>query len=491
MKVLFIYPDIDPYIPNYRGRLHFGLCSISACLKAVGIETFLVHITTDPAREELLKKVRRISPDIVAFSSGTNMFSYATRYSLWIKEEFKLPIICGGIHPTIDPQSAIIQEGFDMVCVGEGEEAMRELCMALKEDRDITNIRNIWVKNNGKVYQNPVRPLINNLDDLPFYDWELFNIKDLEDTQEDIGVYLASRGCPFNCSYCVNHQIKKIYSPQRVTTRFQSVERVIKEIKTLLNRYPFIKYLIFHDDTLMKNKRWFKDFCMEYRSQIGLSYMCNTRPELINDDTASLLKISGCRRVWIGIESGNEEIRRTVLKRPISTKRIKNAFEILNRHGIPTHTFNMVGIPYEDSGKILETIKLNSEIGSTGMQVTIFYPYPHTELYELCKKEGFLTNQKACDYRTTSVLSQPNISDSQIRFFARYFNLVVKLYRILSKSGNQKMVDFTDRLLTSKVFPYKLLAYTYEVIFSILKYLYVSLIRRFYKRKKYQFGAIQ
>jgi radical SAM superfamily enzyme YgiQ (UPF0313 family) len=492
MRVLFIYPDIDPYIPNFKGRLHFGLCSISAVLKELGIETSLLHITRDIRREELLDKVQRTSCNIVAFSSGTNMFPYIVKYSSWIKDRFKLPIICGGVHPTVASEEAINAEGLDMICIGEGEEAMAELVEAMENgNKDIRYIKNIWFKHNGQIHRNQPRPLIN-LDKLPFYDWKLFNVESLEDSQEGIGGYLASRGCPFKCSYCVNHQIRKLYEFEGTMVRFQSVGRVIEEIKVFLKAYPFIKYLVFHDDTLVKNNAWFSEFANAYKSQINLPYMCNTRPELVTETIAETLKDSGCTRVWIGIESGNEEIRRKVLKRGMAQSTIKEAFAILQRYRISIQTFNMVGIPYEDGKKVLETIKLNAEIGTSGARVTIFYPYPHTELYELCKKEGFFSGQIADDYRTRSILSLPTISNSQIEFFARYFTLLARLYRIFYNYNpyfKESIIGLIDKIVTHRFFPYWIMVGLHRVLFDILKYIYVNFVRKFYKRKTRLFKA--
>ncbi|MDI6759294.1 MAG: radical SAM protein, partial [Candidatus Brocadiaceae bacterium] len=428
------------------------------------------------------------SCDLVAFSSGTNMFRYVIKYSSWIKDRFGLPTICGGVHPTVAPEESISAKGLNMVCVGEGEEAMAELCEAMEYKRDFRNIRNIWVKDNGRIHRNPPRSLIRDLDKLPFYDWRLFDIESLEDTQEGIGSYLASRGCPFKCSYCVNHQIRKIYESENTIVRFQSAGRVIEEIKAFLRSYPFIRYLVLHDDTLIKDKVWFSEFISAYKSHIHLPYMCNTRPELVTEAAAEMLKDSGCIRVWIGIESGSEDIRRNVLKRPMSQNKIKEAFSILQRYGISTQTFNMVGLPYEDSKKVLATIKLNAEIGADGMQVTIFYPYPNTELFELCKREGFLSGSVADDYRTSTILSLPTISSTQIEFYARYFTILVRLYRTFP---NPKTVEIIDKLVTSKFLPYRKLVVLHRIFFNALKYAYVNFVRKFYKRKSRLFKVKQ
>jgi len=492
MKVLFIYPDITPSIPGYKGSLSFGLISLSAVLKERSISSSLLHLTKKKyEKDELLQKVEEANCDLIAFSAGSAMFHYVVTFSSWIKKAFKnIPILCGGVHPTICPEESIACEGIDMIGIGEGELALAELCDLMQNNKDFRSVRNFWVKDDRKIYKNPVRPLITDLDTLPLYDWDLFEMKSLQDSPEGVGNYLASRGCLFDCSYCANHQIKIIYSGERTIIRYQSVQRVIQEIEILIKKYPFIRYLVFQDDILAKNRTWFTEFAHAFSSIIKIPYMCNARPELLTDATAKLMKSSGCSRAWLGVESGNEEIRKKVLKRNVSQQQLKKAFAILHAHGIATQSFNMIGIPYEDPRKVLETIKLNAEINPTGMQATIFYPYPNSEIYHICKKEGFLTEFSADDYHTKTILQLPTISKSQIEFFKRYFRIVVKLYSILFHHnfyGKTSLLKFLDSLLTSKYFPHALLTNLYQIPLFPVKYLHSRYFQRLYKRRARQF----
>jgi len=196
MKVLFIYPDIVPSIPGYRGSLSFGLVSISAVLKEMGVQVSLLHITDRKYdRDEFIERVNQESCYLIAFSANSSMFHYAAKFAMWIKDSYKnMPIICGGIHPTIAPEEAIGNEWIDMICLGEGELVMAELCEAMMRDKDIRNIKNLWLKHKGEMCRNELRPLIKDLDSLPYYDWSLFNLKVLHESPEGVGNYLASRG---------------------------------------------------------------------------------------------------------------------------------------------------------------------------------------------------------------------------------------------------------------------------------------------------------
>lgn len=492
MKVLFIYPDIAPSIPYYKGSLSFGLISISSVLKNMGIQTSLIHITEkNYNKEKLLHKIEQSACDLIAFSANSSMFKYVVKYSQFIKEKFNnIPIICGGVHPTIAPDDAISYESIDMICIGEGELVMQELCDTLRNDKDISNIKNLWVKKKERIYKNEVRDLIRELDSLPFYDWSLYDIDKLHESPEGVGNYLASRSCPFKCSYCANHQIRKRYINDNFYIRFQSPSRVIIEIKALLNSYPFIKYIVFQDDILPKNKKWFEEFAYAYSQEIKIPYMCNARPELITEHIAELLKLSGCARVWLGIESGNEFIRKKILKRNISQEQLRKAFSILHHNNISTHSFNMIGLPYEDKNRILETIKINAEVKPAGIQATIFYPYSNSEIYYLCKQNGFIGNQEADDYHTKTILNLPTITRSEIEFFKRYFRILVYIYKFIYHKRlpfREKIISLLDSILTTKYLPYRFLTLSYQIPLYPIKYLHSRFFHKLYKRRALQF----
>jgi len=186
VKIHFIYPDVSTY---YYPSVHHGLASVSSVLKSRGHLASLYHVKKEPSRNEILDTIQREHPDIIAFSSVTNQIGYVDIGSKWIKQEFTIPIICGGIHATLYPEEVIGFDGIDMVCRGEGEYPMLELA----NDLGHTDIKNLWVKGGGDIIKNPLRPLISSLDDLPYPDYALFDCKSiLEDRNGDFAI-LASR----------------------------------------------------------------------------------------------------------------------------------------------------------------------------------------------------------------------------------------------------------------------------------------------------------
>lgn len=470
MKVLFIYPNIVNSA-RQQGLYHMGIGYLSSVLKRDGHEVSLLNIYKKIDKEMLIENVITQKPDLIAYSATSHMFPFVKQFCSWLLEEgLKFRCICGGVHATLAPQEVLETDGIDMVCIGEGELALTELCGRLERGKDISDIKNIWIKTIDGVKKNPIAPLLEELDDLPFPDRDIFNVNELIHESSGRLPMLASRGCPYNCSYCSNHALKSIYPNKGRFTRYRSVENVVYEIKEVLSRYPIFKSVLFHDDILFLNKIWSRNFINLYKQEVGIPFSCNIRPEIVDEEVASLLKEGGCFRICIGIESGNDHIRQQILRRRISTEQIRRALLLCKSKGIEVYTFNMVGIPFEKPRDILETIKLNSEMSSDSFQVSIFYPYKGTELYTISEGEGFLTDRRVDDYLTDSMLHLNTLSRSQVLMFRRYFVLFVRLYSVvyrLPKGYFNLIAAILDYFLTRPI-----VASFLNVIYTLMQIIY-------------------
>ncbi|MBF8267677.1 MAG: Radical protein [Dehalococcoidia bacterium] len=426
MKVVFVFPDTS----ERAGKFYPGVASLSAYLKKAGHRVGLLHITQPVSRDEYLRALDKESPELVAFSSTTIMFPHVITFAKWTKEHMDVPTICGGVHAILSPEEVIQVVDIDMVCLGEGEEALTELCSKLESKAEITGIRNLWVKGgNGVLHKNPVAPLISNLDSLPFPDREIFDYGETFDMKvARRGIFMASRGCPYRCTYCSNHALKQAYGGKGQYVRFRSVDNVIGEIKEVVRDYPQIEYVGFHDDILPMRKSWFEEFCTKYREKIGLPFEMNCIPNLLNRRIVEMAKLAGCRRINFGIESGNDYIRRRIMNRPVTKEQILQVSSLCHTEGIQISTYNMIGLPFENVRRFLDTVKLNAQVRPANMQLSIFYPFPGTELYEICRKHDFLTKKATDSYFEDSILRLKTITASQIRFLHKRFNLLVRLY---------------------------------------------------------------
>lgn len=435
MKIVFIYPDMLFHRRDWGGYYYVGLASMSAALKQKGHETSLFHITNPVKKHDFMKRVVKEDPDLIGFSSTTQMFPFVEKYASWlVKLGIDAPTICGGIHPTIAPEEVINVEGIDMICRGEGEHPLVELCGRMENKEDISNIQNIWLRKNGGIVKNHLRPLISDLNTLLLPDRSIFDVPNLYNEREGRGSLMVSRGCPYDCTYCCNPLLRRIYGNEGKAIRFRSVDNVMAEIKALLERYPFIRSLTFDDDILFVKKTWAEEFAEKYSKEIGIPFVCNCRADLTDEIMVKLLKKAGCCHVRLGLESGNEYIGNEILNRRLKNEHIKKAFALCKEAGLMTETFNMVGVPYETPGAVLDTVKLNATIGVDRMQVSIFQPYKGTKLADLCQEQNFLSSKNmGSDFFSYSVLKLNTISPSQVLMFRDYFRVFVRYYGTLQK----------------------------------------------------------
>lgn len=405
MKVLFVYPDI-----NVRGgarSFHFGIGMMSAVLKSRGHQTRLAYLFGRRDTSSLTGAVAGWQPDIVAFSAVSPQYGEVRRLFTLLKP-FTAFTILGGQHATLAPECLEEIEGLNAICVGEGEYPMLELADALARGGSADAIQNLWVKKpNGKIVRNPARPFIDDLDSLPFPDRELFDYQRIVDSDFNTALFMFSRGCPYDCTFCSNHALRQ-KQPGRYV-RFRSVESALSEIRAVTDRYR-VKTLYFNDDCFTAQKSFLDGFCSRYPLEFKLPFDINARPETLDDDVCRQLKEAGCRRVSIGIESGSEQFRREVLGRRQTNERIIEAFAACRRAGLKTKSFNIVGFPHETPAIFQETVNLNRRIQPDSVILGVFEPYPGTKLAEVCRQEGYLSanNAGACFVgRRDTVLNMP------------------------------------------------------------------------------------
>lgn len=435
MKVLFIVPDynyLKHFMPDYRGSFHHGVAYMSSYLKMHGHDVSLLHLLSPASKQGLVESVKSHSPDLIAFTSFTHQFKEVKRLASILKANFNLPFICGGVHCTIDAERALLESDFDMICVGEGEESMLELANAIQKGNKYDDINNIWLKRNGKIIKNPVRPFLDDLDSLPFPDWELFSYENLTEgnIQKRLSI-LATRGCPNNCSFCSNHAIKSVYPNKNKYVRRRQPAKVIEEIGIMMRRYPYSKEICFLDDTMGLDLEWLEEFSFLYSGTFSLPIHCNTRVEIINNDRKlSCFTRMGVKTVGLGFESGNGRMR-LLMNRRITNEDMIRAVLRCHEAGIKALTYNIVGLPSENINNILETIYLNVQARSDMIHVSIFQPYPGTDLYKRCVENDYIRDGQFCEgFFDKTILRQKLLSSMSIKFSHRFFQSYVIFFRL-------------------------------------------------------------
>lgn len=465
-RVLLVYPDFIESTggTHLRGSYSEGLASISAVLKQAGHRVFLYHLNSPPAREKFVKTIRSHEPDVIGFTAWTAAYPYIRSYFSWSKQACPEAFtVCGGYHATLAPEEIISEPGIDAVCLGEGEYPLLDLCNLFRQGEEFYRISSFWFRRGETVVKNPVRPCPEDLDRIPLPDFGLFDFENFLTSRVKTALVMLSRGCVFNCAYCANPQLREIYPNRGRFFRFKSPRRSIEYLQEILNRYPFIRYFNFMDSVLPLNRDWFMEFTGLYRRHIKLPFACRLRADILDEEIVIRLKEAGCYLGHLGIESGDEEIRHRYLSRRMTDQQIIDSFTWLKRHRLPTLTYNMVGLPYEDLSRVLKTIKLNSRVGAKRMVVSIFFPYPKTRLAELSREAGFIG--ETVDYRSQAALNQPRFPRHEVLFAHRFFRMFAAFYRAafaLPSPVNTVFEGLIDRLFCTRYLPRYLLVRAYN-----------------------------
>lgn len=422
MKILFIIKSTGLY-----ERL--GIMHIASMLKQHHHQVKILK-TEGLSQERIEALIARFSPQVLAFSTMTGEHNYYLNLNKKIKERFDLFSVFGGPHPTFFPEM-IEKEGVDAVCIGEGEYAVLEIIYGLEEREYIDNIQNFWIKINGEIIKNPVRPLIENLDELPFPDREFMYENDNNLRNHKNKMFFAGRGCPYRCTYCFNHQYNLIYRDKGEILRRRSVDNLIEEIVKVKEKYP-LEFVHFGDDIFyLDDIQWLKEFSEKYQSKVGLPFMCHFRANLVEENIISLLKKAGCYSGWIGVECGDEEVSNVILKRGLSNSKIIRACQILKKYGIKYGTQNMLGYPVENSLEVdLKTLDLNFKCQPDFSWSSILFPYPKTDIWNYSLEKGYFNgnfDHAPETNKSVSVLNFHNMKEKKaIERLHKLFGIIVE-----------------------------------------------------------------
>jgi radical SAM superfamily enzyme YgiQ (UPF0313 family) len=418
MKVLFVYSN-SLGLPYY----HFGIGILSSVVKKENHKVKLLDLTFNSSIKRSMQVLKSFNPDVIGFSSNSSEFENVKNLAKIFKRKSNAFIICGGIHPTTSPEEVISNSCFDAICIGESELAFAELLRKKEKKEDFYNTKNFWFRKGKKIIKNELRPLIKNLNKLPFFDREVFDYKKYLFIRDGEADFKLSRGCYFKCSFCSNEYLQRLYKKfKQPFVRFRSVEWIIEEINLVKKKYK-LKHIIFNDELFNFNKRYLRKFCELYKKKINLPFECDIRADLCDEEMFKLLREAGCTDVNIGVESGNSKIRKKILNKTVTEKQILNAFKLAKKYHIQTTSLNMIGLPFETRENIKDTINLNKKISSDRMQVARFNAFKGTKLYKLCQ-DNEMINEKTkihSKYLDTNV-KHNYLSEKELKSIRRKFS---------------------------------------------------------------------
>ena len=464
----------------------FGIRSISAYLKSRGHGVNIIFL---PGGVAMMKHragyVYRYEPrildevvslcegaDLVGVSLMTNYFDRAIQLTGAVRRMAGPPVIWGGIHPTVRPEEALNYA--DMVCIGDGEEALDEILMKMEDGGDYTGTPGVWFRRDGDIRRNPLRPLIENLDMLPFYDYDLGDhyvyhmdeghivkmtpellrlsfprepspestLHDPYGSMRRTYKTYTVRGCPHSCYYCSISIMKEMFPAQK-HLRKRSVPNIIAELKDVTARFPFIEGINIFDDTfVVRSAREIAEFCRLYRKEIGLPFYIQASPATITEEKMELMVEAGLVFVEMGVQTGNERTR-CMFNRSSTNGQILGAARIIS--GFTRRIFwpcyhVILDNPWETPEETMETLDLLLELPVPyWLKRSSLVPFPGTKLYEIGKRDGWITDERKQIYSKhlhTPSGSYPNF----LIYLAGYSQFPRWVLRVLRKKPFLKIL---------------------------------------------------
>ncbi len=437
MNVLFVYSLNNGILPNgllsSQETIQFGISHISSFLKKQGHRTELFvtsRLFGQKTSGALKRTIDTFRPDVICFSAVATQYDFIAALAADVKCAYpNIYLVIGGVHATLNPEEAVSSD-FNAICVGEGEGPVVELVAQLEAGKTPSGIPNLWIKRDSGLEKNPPRPFMQDLDSLPFPDRNMWQRWMSKKARRMCSV-LASRGCPFDCSYCSNHALRKITQGSYVRQR--SPGNIAEEIRQIAVEFPTIKEIYLETETLIINSPWCLALCAQLEKlnkelKNPISFGANIRvvPGQELDSIFSALKRCNFRFINIGLESGSERVRREILRRNYSNDDVISAVALARKYGLQVALFNLIGVPGETFDDFKKTVKINRLCKPDWNLTSIYFPYKGTDLYRLCEERGLL--KEPVDYkneRQKAVLDLPEFSRRQIQESLKFFNYYV------------------------------------------------------------------
>ncbi len=405
MRILLTLPpdihDLEIYRITGMNAPPLGLAWIAAVLEEEGhkvkiLDTPTLRLNT----KEFITKVKEWKPDVIGISLQTPTAPRGYRAIAILKELLPdVPIVVGGVHPTFMYEEAL-NHGADVVVRYEGEYTMLELVnvierYGLNEER-LKNIEGIAFRaRDGKVIVTKPRPLIRDLDELPSPARHLLPMDKYTLFNKPIKIahIMASRGCPYGCSFCIT----SYFWGRRI--RFRSAKKVVDEIEDVVNKYG-AKTVVFTDDELTVNRKFIYDLIRELKERgLDITFACGSRVDHVNKELLKFLYDNGCTAIYFGVESASQNTLDKIGKRIRIEQAIKVFRWVKELKGFASGSF-ILGFPWETLNDMKETVNFALKLDPDYAQFTVLTPYPGTPMYDFALKHNLIVDRNWEHYTT-------------------------------------------------------------------------------------------
>ena len=413
IKVVLVVPPPQRADLSWCPNLPITLAYLAAVLEEGGHQVTVIDC---PAlgidHKEFKTKIGESKPDAVGITTLTPMIESALMAAHSAKEANpETPIILGGPHATfMDKEILNENPDVDIIVRGEGEQTLLELANTIPKSntKHLHKIKGITFRKNDQIIRTPNRPLIQNLDDLPRPAYEHLPLKKYQLAGRVNLPILTSRGCPYQCSFCVSAQM----SGNKF--RMRSIKNVVDEIEWLKDRHGADSFMFYDDAFTFDTERTLK-ICEEIKKRkIGLPWNCQSRVDNISETSLAKMREANCEVIYLGVESGSQKILDAIGKNT-TIEQNEKAIRLAKKAGIFVITSHVIGYPGETEDTLNQTISLIRRMDPDDAYLCVATPYPGTALYRFIKKKGWEISSDWSRYDTTTpVFVNPTISNDKI-----------------------------------------------------------------------------
>ena len=391
----------------------------------------------EDVKKDLIKEIEQFNPDVIGVTISEETSPTGFMLADAIKKDYpKTKIVFGGVFCIANPEHVIRHPSVDVVCIAEGEVALPTLLSKIESGEDITHIQGLWLKKDDKTIQkNSVAPLME-LDKLPLMDLSFIDDRHFYATIAGhvyrMTYFGTQRGCPRRCSYCSNQIFLNIYKQnvKGYIGRKMSIPRVIDNLVHLKTNYDMNFFQIIDDDFMLRSIEDIKVFHSLYKEKVDLPFWIQAEANNVTEEKVRHLKDAGLIAIAMGIETGNEYIRKKVFNRNTTKEESIRAFKIMHKYDIRTSGNVIIGVPHEGRKEIFDTIELVRKCKPKSLGINVYVPYYGTKLREYCIEKGYINKDYIHDGRSPPlklVLDMPQITKSEIDGFVRTFPLYAEL----------------------------------------------------------------
>ena len=390
-----------------------SLCTMGAVLRDDGFEVKINDCPSEGVNREGLRKIlKEYKSDLLVFSSSTPSIKHDSKIPALAKEVLpELKVAAFGIHVGVLPDDTFtMSPGLDFILKGEPEFSALELARALSAGDGFDRIAGLSFSLNGAVVHNENRPFYREIDDLPFPAWDLVDLDNysLPFTGKRFVMVMSSRGCPFDCTFCVaqSYYGKKI--------RKRSAERIVDEIEWTMKTHG-IEDFFFWSESFTIVKKNVHELCDEIlKRKLKIRWVCNSRVDSVDRELLLKMKRAGCWMISYGIESGDQSILDRALKK-VSLEQVERAIELTREVGFQMAGHFVLGLPGETEETLKKTAELSRKLDLDYAQFYCAAPWPGSRLYDMAVKEGWLNTDDWDKYeQSTMVMDYPEVSGQKV-----------------------------------------------------------------------------